>query len=360
MDESPLGQPVSPQNPDTALLIRMLYDEQQRLRAEVDEVREKQQQKQKEKGEKGKDEDQEGGGEKDKDETDSEGEDQNDGKGDKHDENDEEEKKPPLKERMRARKERIVVWKNEHPVASVLILIGIVVVLIGAIEMWRYIESYENTDDAFVDGHTDPISPRISGFIAAIYVENTYRVKRGQLLVQLDPRDYQVSAEQSRANLAQSLASVRAQTPNVPITATSESTAVVNAQLSVASSSANLAAAQGKYQSALAEVAQAEANEANAAQEAERYRLLVMKEEVSRELYDQRATDEKAQAAVVASRKETARAAEKAVAQEQAALKQSEQQAREAEHNRPEHLAIQRETLSMREASLKAAQAQVD
>jgi multidrug efflux pump subunit AcrA (membrane-fusion protein) len=169
----------------------------------------------------------------------------------------------------------------------------------------------------------------------AVYVENTYRVKKGQLLVELDPRDQEVSREQAIANLAQAQAGVRAQLPNVPITAMTQSTQVVTSQLSIASTSANLAAAQDKYQSALAELDQAQANEANAKQEAERYRLLVRKDEVSRELADQRITDEHAQAAIVSARQRTASAAQKAVDQAEAELNQARQQAREAEHNGP-------------------------
>jgi membrane fusion protein (multidrug efflux system) len=358
------NEPLSQSDGDHSLVLRMLYEEQARLRTELDDLRKKQDEQksdQKDEGDSG-----EGGDEKkqkgDSEEEESEDkskEDKGEGKdkeksGDKDkDKNEDEEKKPPLKQRVQA-------WIREHPAGTVLIVVGFVVLLICAVLIWLYVESYQNTDDAFIDGRTAPISARITGFVTAVYVENTYRVKKGQLLVELDPRDYQAAKVQADANLAQAQASLRAQSHNVPITETSQSTAVVNAELSVASSTANLDSSQERYQSAIADLNQAEATEANSAQEAERYRLLAAKEEVSRELYDQRATDERTQVAMLASRKEMVRVAEKAVKQAEASLAQARQQAREARNNSPKQVAVQRETLGMRQASVAAAQAQAN
>jgi membrane fusion protein, multidrug efflux system len=342
---------------DEGLLIRMLHEEQSRLRREVEELRQKQQEAEdkqgggQEKGSKddGKKDEKQGEGEKGEDKK---GE---DAKGDKENQDgkDKTEKKPPLTQRVRA-------WVREHPIGTVLIVIGVIVLILCAILLIRYLNSYENTDDAFVDGHTDPITPRINGIVTGVYVENTYFVKKGEVLVELDPRDFQVALEQAKANLSQADAGVRAQTPNVPITQTNQSTALANAQLSVSSATANLVAAQEKYKSALSDLTQAQANEGNAAREEERYRMLVGKEEVSKELYDQRATSAREQEAVVASRQQTAQAAEKAVTSAEATLGQARQQANEAQRNLPRQVAVQRETLSMRNANLQAAQAQLD
>ena len=340
---------------DEGLLIRMLHEEQSRLRREVDELRQKQQQAEDKQGSDQEDKDKgEKGGEQDegKKGEDKKGKDTN-GDKENQDGKDKDEKKPPLAQRVRA-------WVKEHPTGTALIVIGLILLIICAILLIRYLNSYENTDDAFVDGHTDPITPRINGIVTGVYVENTYFVKKGEVLVELNPRDFQVALEQAKANLSQAEAGVRAQTPNVPITQTNQSTALANAQLSVSSATANLVAAQEKYKSALSDLAQAQANEGNAVREEERYRLLVGKEEVSKELYDQRATSAREQEAVVASRQQTAQAAEKAVTSAEAALGQARQQANEAQHNLPRQVAVQRETLSMRNANLQAAQAQVD
>ena len=226
--------------------------------------------------------------------------------------------------------------------------------------LFIYLGKYVDTDDAFVEGHTDPISARINGFVTGVYVENTYRVKKGQLLVQLDQRDYQVAKEQAAAQLVQAEANVAAQSPNVPITSTTQATQVVNAQESVASSEANVTGAQARYQSALSDLREAEANEANAAREEARYKELVLKEEVSREMYDQRATQERAQAAVVASRQQTADADAKQVTQAQASLAQAQAQLKQARSNLPRQIAVQHATLTERQASQKQMQANAD
>ena len=193
----------------------MLHEEQSRLRREVDELRQKQQeaedkqggQEDKEAKDKGKKDEKQDEGKKGEDKK---GKDAKDDK-ENQDGKDKAEKKPPLTQRARA-------WVKKHPIGTVLIVIGVILLVICAILLIRYLNSYENTDDAFVDGHTDPITPRINGIVTGVYVENTYFVKKGEVLVELDPRDFQVALEQAKANLSQAEAGVRAQTPNVPIT----------------------------------------------------------------------------------------------------------------------------------------------
>lgn len=88
--------------------------------------------------------------------------------------------------------------------------------------------------------------------------------------------------------------------------------------------------------------------------------MLVGKQEVSREIYDQRATEARADAALVQSRRATADAALKSITQAQAALDQARQRAAEVQHNLPREIAIQHATVATREANVKSAQAQVD
>ncbi len=337
------------------LLLRTLYDEQSRLRAELDRLRGDQQQLQKQLSDKP-DPKKKGG--QDKEEGQDKNEDSKEDQG--GDEGSDEEGKNNKQEKDKPAKEKAGNWVKAHPIGTGLIVIGFVALLVAGYFLWQYVSSYQNTDDAQVDGHTDPISPRVSGFVVAAYVENTHRVKKGQVLVDLDPRDYEVALAQARANLAQAEAGVRAQTPNVPITQTTQETTVATASLAVESAAANVAAAEQTYRSSLADLAQSEANAANATAEEERYRPLVAKQEVSREIYDQRATEARSFAAVVQSRRATADAALKSVTQTQASLAQARRRAEEALHNLPRQIAIQHATLSTREANLKAAKAQVD
>jgi membrane fusion protein, multidrug efflux system len=340
-EDSAPATPLTTNATETNLLIKMLYEQQARLQQEVEELRHKSDS-EKEKGTEQNEQAREG---------------QEDGKG-KEEKKEKDDKKSD--EKKPSRIQQIKAWVHRNPVGAALIAIGFVLLIVSCFLLIRYLNSYENTDDAFVDGHTDPITPRINGIVRAVYVENTYMVKKGEVLVELDPRDFQVALEQAKANLAQAEGGVRAQTPNVPITATSQSTALTNAKLGVASGEANLMAAQEKYKAALSDLVQAQANRANALREEQRYRLLVGKQEVSKELYDQRETEAREDEAIEASRQQTAEAAKKMVSQAEAALGQARQQAREAQSNLPRQIAVQRETLSMRNANLQAAQAQVD
>jgi membrane fusion protein (multidrug efflux system) len=82
------------------------------------------------------------------------------------------------------------------------------IVAILALPVWNYLSSYEDTDDAQVDGHIAPISSRINGTTEHVYVINTETVDKGQILADIDPRDYQVAVENARANLVQARAQV--------------------------------------------------------------------------------------------------------------------------------------------------------
>ena len=334
------------------LALRMLYDEQARLREQLDEMRKKQQ-------EAGKKE--EGGD--DKKGGDKEGGDEEKGKDDKEeggDDKKDEEKKPPLKERLAEDGEKTRGWIRQHPFATIGIVAASILLVIGSVLLLHYLNSYESTDDAFVDGHTDPISFRISGIVKAVYVEDTYLVRKGQLLIELDGRDNQVSKEQASANYAQAQAGVRAQAPNVPITSVDQTSQVSRQELNVVSAQANVSASEERYRSALADLHQAEANQGNAVREEERYRLLVVKQEVTREQYDQRATEVQAQTEVVASRSESAAAAGRSVTQAEAQLGQAEVQAKQARADLPRQIQQQREMLMQRKASELVAKAQAD
>jgi membrane fusion protein (multidrug efflux system) len=90
-----------------------------------------------------------------------------------------------------------------------LVAILAVVLSVGGFLLWKYVQSYQNTDDAEVDGYLDPISTRINRTVSAVYVDNNQSVKAGRVLVQLDPQDYQVAVEQARAQLAQAQADLK-------------------------------------------------------------------------------------------------------------------------------------------------------
>jgi len=275
------------------------------------------------------------------------------GKADGAKEDDKEAPKEPLRKRT-------TDWTKAHPIATIAIPILLVAVLVSGWFLWGYLQSYESTDDAQVDGHVNAISSRISGTVTAVYVENNQSVERGKLAVELDPRDYQVALSQQRANLAQAMANVGAQSPNIPITQLAQATGVSTADLEVTIAKAGYFAEQQLVASALAELTQAEANAANAKAEEIRYRALVDKEEVSREQYDQRLANTRAQNAIVAARRASADAAAKTVEQRTATLEQEIRRAAEARQNSVRQVDVQRATGAAREAAAQISKAQVD
>src|SRR5271154_5982407 len=75
----------------------------------------------------------------------------------------------------------------------VLVVLILLVVAAAAIPGWRYLSSYEETDDAQVDVHIIAVSSRINGTIEGVYVVDTQTVHEGQLLADIDPSDYVVA-----------------------------------------------------------------------------------------------------------------------------------------------------------------------
>ncbi len=272
----------------------------------------------------------------------------------------EEQGKPAQKAAKRPLRRRVARFPRRHPVGFLILLIAIIGLIIGAYLLLRYLASYESTDDAYVAGHLNPASARISGTVIGVYTENNRSVVQNQTLVDLDPRDFQVAVEQARANLAQAEGALAATNPNVPITVTENITALANANAEVSGAQAALAAAQHDYDTAVAELRQAEANNIQAQADERRYAQLVAKDEVSRQLYDQRLAAARAQAAMVDARKSAAQSAQRAVAQRQAALNQARSTLNQIEKNNPRQIAVRRADIKSRQGAVQAAQAQLN
>src|SRR5438046_3864219 len=62
--------------------------------------------------------------------------------------------------------------------------------------------THETTDDAFVDVHTVSVAPKVAGHVAVVHVDDNQLVKKSDVLVEIDPRDFQVALAQAKANLA--------------------------------------------------------------------------------------------------------------------------------------------------------------
>jgi membrane fusion protein (multidrug efflux system) len=81
--------------------------------------------------------------------------------------------------------------------------VAVLIVLVAAIFYYLHcVAPYESTDDAFIDGYVTLVSPRVPGQITKLLVMDNQKVRAGDVLVEIDPRDYEAKAAQARADLA--------------------------------------------------------------------------------------------------------------------------------------------------------------
>ena len=205
-----------------------------------------------------------------------------------------------------------------------LIILGAVVVLVvGGVLLWRYLSSYESTDDAQADVHLYPVSARISGYVVRVNVGDNQWVEKGTVLVEIDPTDYQIAVAQAQANLANAEATAQSLNITVPITSVNTSSQLKFTASGIEDANAALAAAERQLSAAHSQVEAAEANDVKAQDDLRRYKLLVDKREVSQQIYDQALAAAKASSATVAGAHATELAAQQAVHQAQSRVAQA-------------------------------------
>lgn len=231
---------------------------------------------------------------------------------------------------------------RQHPAAKWVVLVVMLVVIAAGIWVWRYYAVRESTDDAQIDAHIAPVAARVSGTVTNVYVENNMKVNAGTVLVQLDPKDYQVAVDKAKADLADAQAAERAARTTVPITSTNTRSAIDIAR-------ANVAGAQKQVAAARARLAETEANHTKAAQDLERMKQLVAKAEVSRQQYDTAVAAEQAAAATV-------EAAQAAVASSESQVQQARAQLQGAQ-TAPQQIAVTQARAGAAVASVARAQA---
>lgn len=230
-----------------------------------------------------------------------------------------------------------------------------IVLLIGAavgVNYWLYARSHETTDDAFIDAHVTPVSPKVSGYVAKVHVQANQPVKKGDLLIEIDPRDYEARLDQAKAALAAGEARLQEARTGVELTransragvqqasgtvqqaragveasraqAAAERTRVTQAGAAVNTAQANVRQAEAQVDAAQAELARAQADVA-------RYQELYNKDEVSRQRLDQAITAARTAEAQTEAARQRAAAASAQVRESQAAQRTAAENARRAE-----------------------------
>jgi membrane fusion protein (multidrug efflux system) len=202
------------------------------------------------------------------------------------------------------------------------VLIGLgAAVLVGGFLLWRYLSPRESTDDAQVSGHVSPVSARVGGPVKTVHVRDNQAVRAGDVLVEIDPHDYQIALQRAEADLAVAEAAARAARAGVPITSTTSANELSAARATVGSAQAaeqaserEVEAAQAKVSAARARVAQAAANLTKATRDVERLDPLVAKDEVPKQAYDAALTTRQAAQAEAESAQAAMKEAEANVA----------------------------------------------
>jgi membrane fusion protein (multidrug efflux system) len=254
---------------------------------------------------------------------------------------------------------------------------AVLVVALLAVGAWLWLTAGRtSTDDAQVDAHVTLIAARVGGMVAKLPVRDNQEVEAGTVLVELDPRDYQVAVDKARAELADAEGAARAAQSNIPITSASAASSLTTAQAgieqahgAVEQAQKELEVAHARLGSAQARLRETEANAVKANRDVERLRGLLAKDEVSQQQYDTATAAAEAQRASADSAKSQVaeaqagiRVAESRLIQARAGELQAQSRLHAAQ-TAPEHVATahaQAASATAREQQAKAALAQAE
>jgi len=259
-----------------------------------------------------------------------------------------------------------IIPRRRRRLARYLVLAALVVVLAaGGYYLWKYLNTYETTDDAQVDGHINAISGRIAGNVIEVRAEDEQFVNAGDVLVRLDARDYEVALAKAQADLGDAEAALESSRIDIPITSTNTASQLKTANSSRADATAfvlgaqrQLSATRARLESAQAQVREAEANLKKANDDVARYKLLVDKNEIPRQQYETAVTTAAAAQAALDARVAAVGEAEQNIVVAQSAVEQANQRITQADAS-IESASTAPKQVAVSEARAKSAAAQV-
>jgi len=177
---------------------------------------------------------------------------------------------------------------------KLVILAALLLLAAVGVYLWVHSLNRESTDDAQVDGHIIPISSKIYGKISEVLIDDNQQVKQGQVLVRIDPRDFQVKVDQERAALAVAQSQSQGASAGVPLSRETTTSDVSSAEAQLSGAQADYEKSRVDFERAsTADIAVARSNVETAqaaadrsAADLSRMKTLVDKEEISRLEYD--------------------------------------------------------------------------
>ena len=248
-----------------------------------------------------------------------------------------------------------------------IILFAVVIVIVASAGyyVWKYLNTYESTDDAQIDGHINAVSGRISGNVVEVRAEDEQVVKAGDVLVRIDPRDYEVAVAKAEADLRDAEATLESSRIDIPITTANTASQLKTATSTradavafVLGSQRQLSAARDRLESAQALVRDAEANVKKTSDDVARYKLLVDKNEIPRQQYDTAVAQAASAQATADARQAAVREAEQNIAVAQSAVDQANQRIPQADASIESAMTAPKQ-VAVTEARAKSAVAQV-
>lgn len=204
-------------------------------------------------------------------------------------------------------------------------ILGIVIAG-GSIAWWLHASSIEGTDDAFITGHVHQLSAKVAGTVTSVAVDDNQHVQEGQLLVKIDPRDFEIAAASVKAAFIKAEWQAKEAQSSIVVVERQAAAQNFQAKSAIASSQAQVSGAREALNSAKvgvllseASVRQRQAELTRAVADYERYRTLVNDRAVTTQSFDKALQDKDVAQANLEAAKE--------------ALKQSQVKVKETEHN---------------------------
>jgi membrane fusion protein (multidrug efflux system) len=266
------------------------------------------------------------------------------------------------------------------PFFKIVLILLILLIAAVALRYYIYQRAYENTDNAFIDGEIIQIGPRVAGPVIKVHVKDNQHVNQGDLLLEIDPQDYQTRLSEAQARLNDLMAKGSAAKSNSELTAVVTDAVLIQADAALgaarqqvkvlaarlAQDQANIQAAEANLQQATARKTAVEADASRAAADAVRYKALYQKDEISRQLLDRAEADARASAANLDAARQTVSATQAQLAQAralqsatQATQNQAEIQVQQAEGKVREAQSAPQQRRA-RESDFQAALAQIE
>jgi membrane fusion protein (multidrug efflux system) len=240
------------------------------------------------------------------------------------------------------------------------LILGGTVLVAAVVGLFVYYHNRETTDDAQVDGHITPMASKVYGRVGQVLVDDNEAVKAGQVLVKIDPRDYQTAVDQAKAALALAESEARSAGVDVPRTRENVASGTTSADAQLLGSQADLARAQATYEQAqTADLAWAQANVEKSRANAElakadlaRYTPLMQKGEISKQQYDAAKANAEASASALKADQEKFAQAQRSVDVAKAQLDAAKARVEQA------RAGVTSARADVRQVSMKAADAQ--